>query len=151
MPIERAQIVALARRWIGTPFVHQASLKGAGCDCLGLVRGVWRELFGAEPEPMPSYRADWAELTGEELLYQGMARHCLAREAQSLRRGAALAPGSIVLIRLKPNGRAKHSAIAAAGDRIVHAYSGGAVTESALPPAWRRRIAFAFDFPGVTD
>lgn len=49
----RVRVVEIARRWIGTPYHHQASLKGVGCDCLGLVRGVYRELCGAEPEPMP--------------------------------------------------------------------------------------------------
>ena len=39
---DRTDIVAEARAWIGTPYRHQASLKGVGCDCLGLVRGVWR-------------------------------------------------------------------------------------------------------------
>jgi cell wall-associated NlpC family hydrolase len=38
--ISRSAIVAEARTWIGTPYRHQASLKGVGCDCLGLVRGV---------------------------------------------------------------------------------------------------------------
>src|SRR5688572_25297534 len=60
-PVRRDQIVAAARDWIGTPYRHQASLKGVGCDCLGLVRGVWREHYGAEPEAPPPYRADWAE------------------------------------------------------------------------------------------
>ena len=45
-----------ARGWIGTPYRHQASLKGVGCDCLGLVRGVWREVMGEEPEAPPAYR-----------------------------------------------------------------------------------------------
>ena len=40
--ISRRAILTEARDWIGTPYQHQASLKGAGCDCLGLVRGVWR-------------------------------------------------------------------------------------------------------------
>src|SRR3989338_4143365 len=55
-PLTRQAIVAAARSWIGTPYRHQASLKGAGCDCLGLVRGVWRELYGDEPEAPPPYR-----------------------------------------------------------------------------------------------
>ena len=41
-PLTRAAIVAEARAWIGTPYRHQASLKGIGCDCLGLLRGIWR-------------------------------------------------------------------------------------------------------------
>ena len=32
-------IVAAARTWIGTPYEHQASCRGAGTDCLGLLRG----------------------------------------------------------------------------------------------------------------
>lgn len=38
--VTRAAIVAEARRWLGTPYRHQASVIGAGADCLGLVRGV---------------------------------------------------------------------------------------------------------------
>jgi len=37
-------IVTHARAWVGTPFHHQARLKGKGCDCLGLVVGVVDEL-----------------------------------------------------------------------------------------------------------
>jgi hypothetical protein len=61
-------IIAAARGWKGTPYHHQASLKGVGCDCLGLIRGVWRELHGAEPEVMPAYTKDWNEATGAEAL-----------------------------------------------------------------------------------
>ena len=43
------EIVGAARAWLGTPYRHRASTPGAGCDCLGLVRGVWRTLYGAEP------------------------------------------------------------------------------------------------------
>ena len=46
------KVVLAARAWIGTPYLHQASVKGAGCDCLGLLRGVWRELRGEEPEQL---------------------------------------------------------------------------------------------------
>ena len=46
MSLARKDIVAETRDWIGTPYRHQASLKGVGCDCLGLVRGVWRNVIG---------------------------------------------------------------------------------------------------------
>jgi len=55
------KVLALAEPWIGTPYRHQASLRGVGCDCLGLIRGVWRELYGSEPELPPPYAPDWAE------------------------------------------------------------------------------------------
>ena len=46
-------MVAEARAWIGTPYVHQASVRGGGTDCLGLLRGVWRVVIGEEPETVP--------------------------------------------------------------------------------------------------
>lgn len=55
MTLAREEIVAEARRWIGTPYRHQASLCGVGCDCLGLLRGVWRALIGPEPERIGAY------------------------------------------------------------------------------------------------
>ena len=36
----RMDAVAEARAWLDTPFHHQASIKGAGCDCIGLIKGV---------------------------------------------------------------------------------------------------------------
>jgi NlpC/P60 family putative phage cell wall peptidase len=88
------RIVQIARTWIGTPYVHQASLKGVGCDCLGLLRGVWRELYGEEPEDVPPYSPDWAEATGAETLYMALKRH--AREI-AIRE---LAPGDVALFRM---------------------------------------------------
>ena len=54
-------IVNAARAWIGTPYLHQASLQGAGTDCLGLLRGIWRDCLGAEPVAVPAYTADWSK------------------------------------------------------------------------------------------
>jgi NlpC/P60 family putative phage cell wall peptidase len=50
-------IVAQARTWLGTPFHHQARLKGKGCDCLGLIVGVVDELGlkDVHDRPLSSY------------------------------------------------------------------------------------------------
>jgi NlpC/P60 family putative phage cell wall peptidase len=56
------RVIAIARSWLGTPYHDQASLRGVGCDCLGLARGVWREVVGPEPFPIPPYSR-----TGERL------------------------------------------------------------------------------------
>ena len=72
--ITRARVVALARGWIWTPYHHQASCRGVGADCLGLVRGVWRELYGFDAEPTPAYSRDWAEADGTESLLAGARR-----------------------------------------------------------------------------
>jgi cell wall-associated NlpC family hydrolase len=39
--MKRPDIVEEARSWLGTPYHHQAALKGVGCDCIGLLRGVY--------------------------------------------------------------------------------------------------------------
>ena len=50
------RLVSEARLWLGTPYVHQMACRGAGCDCLGLVRGVWRGVYGAETKNQQAYR-----------------------------------------------------------------------------------------------
>ncbi|THF69878.1 MAG: peptidase, partial [Sulfitobacter sp. SK025] len=75
MTLRQDLIVRSARSWIGTPYVHQSATKGAGCDCLGLLRGIWREVVGAEPEMIPAYSKDWSEPQGEERLWQAASRH----------------------------------------------------------------------------
>ena len=74
MTVSADQIVQSAREWIGTPYRHQASVRGAGADCLGLVRGVWRTLYGREPEIVPAYSYDWSEVQGKERLWAAAAR-----------------------------------------------------------------------------
>lgn len=144
MIIYRNAIVAETRRWIGTPYRHQASLRGVGCDCLGLVRGVWRAVVGDEPEQAPPYAPDWAKATCEESLADAAARHLIAIPPDGF------APGDVLLFRWRANLPAKHAAIVTAHGMMVHAHDGAAVAEVAIAPWWRRRLAFAFQFPGVT-
>lgn len=149
--VDRARIVLAARAWLGTPYRHQASLKGVGCDCLGLVRGVWRELYGAEPEIPPPYRPDWAETGVAETLLGAAVRHLVPAPPGAVR------AGDVLLFRMSPDACVKHCAIVSAarpGDpepRIIHAYWGRAVVESWLGPWWRRRLVAAFAFPHLSD
>jgi NlpC/P60 family putative phage cell wall peptidase len=145
MSIPRQVIVAETRRWIGTPYRHQASLEGVGCDCLGLVRGVWRAVIGEEPELAPPYAPDWAEATGNESLSDAAARHLISIPLVNI------APGDVLLFRWRAHMPAKHAAVVTAPGQMVHAHDGAAVAEVAIAPWWRRRLAFAFQFPGVTD
>jgi NlpC/P60 family putative phage cell wall peptidase len=165
----RTTIVTIARQWLGTPYHHQASLKGVGCDCVGLVRGVWRELYGHEPEPLPAYTRDWAEALGRETLLEAARRHLHevpAKQAQS---------GDILIFRWRRNTPAKHCAILASGRlpfpacgqtqgvrgsqggvpignaTVIHALEGTPVSEVSLSPWWRRHLAGAYRFPGIDD
>ena len=139
-----ADIVAAARGWIGTPYVHQASCKGAGADCLGLVRGVWREILGDEPLKLPAYTPDWSEASGDEALLTG-ARGLLTPIVPGDER-----PGDVIVFRMRHGAVAKHLGVLAAtgrGARFIHAYSGHGVVESPLTPPWARRIVAYFRFP----
>ena len=136
--------VDVARGWIGTPYVHQASVKGAGCDCLGLLRGVWREVLGAEPEPVPAYSMDWSEPQGDERLWQAAKRHLLVKPVSQA------APGDVLLFRMRDGSVAKHVGLQARTGReasFIHAYAGHGVVESALSAPWARRVVARFAFP----
>jgi NlpC/P60 family putative phage cell wall peptidase len=139
----RGAVLREARRWIATPYRHQASCRGAGCDCLGLVRGIWRALYGAEPESVPPYTPDWAEVAGAETLREAALRHLVEIDR------AAAKPGDVLLFRPDLKGPAKHCAILSGPDRIIHAYWGQAVAETALTPWWKRRCVAAFAFPDL--
>jgi NlpC/P60 family putative phage cell wall peptidase len=145
MTVTRDDIVALARQWLGTPYHHQASRKGVGCDCLGLVRGVWRELFGSEPEQPEPYSADWAEATGTEAMLLAARRHFNERALEDLR------PGDVVVFRIRTGRMAKHAAVVSAPGHMIHAQEGVPVSEVPISHWWRRRIAGVFAFPGVSD
>lgn len=139
------QVVAEARRWIGTPYQHQCSVQGAGCDCLGLVRGIWRAVIGAEPEAMPAYTQDWAEPSGQEVL--------LAAALRWLQPQPTAAAGDVLLFRMRDGSIAKHLGIAAetgASASFIHAYTGHGVIESPLSGPWVRRIVARFAFPEGT-
>ena len=136
-------VIAAARAWLGTPYHDQASLRGVGCDCLGLARGVWRDLVGAEPQPIPPYSRDWGETGVREVLAEG-ARAMMIEISL-----AQIGPGARVLFRMAPRAIAKHVGILTAPDRFIHAYDRLGVIEEALTTAWVRRIAFAFRFPAA--
>ena len=137
-------IVAAARGWTGTPYRHQASLKGVGCDCLGLVRGVWRDIYGAEPETPPPYGPGWAESSSEERFAAAGFRHLVPVDA------AEMQPGDVLLFRWRPHLPAKHAAILTVPTRMIHAHDGLAVCEVTFSAWWRDHLAFVFRFPDLT-
>lgn len=144
--MREAPEVTIARGWISTPYRHQGSLKGVGCDCLGLIRGVWRELYGIEPELPGPYGMDWAERSGEERLLQAAERHCGAQIAHR-----DMQPGDLILFRWRAGCAAKHVGILSAEDRFIHAYEPAGVIESTLVPSWKKRIAGVFRFPPIPE
>ncbi len=55
----RAAVLAEARTWIGTPFHHEARVKGAGVDCLMLLAEVYERAGVIEHVDVPHYPPDW--------------------------------------------------------------------------------------------
>ena len=136
--------VAEARLWIGTPYVHQAAARGAGTDCLGLLRGVWCALYGAEPETVPAYTEDWAEPSNSEELWQAAGRWLVEVSRREVR------VGDVLLFRMRAGSVAKHLGIVSAAGpeaNFIHAYTGHGVTQSPLSAPWLRRVAAKFEFP----
>ena len=136
-----ADIFAAARSWLGTPYHHQAAVKGAGCDCLGLVRGVYEELYGKPAEAPPPYSRDWAEASAIETMIEAARRHLVPVDLHDAR------AGDVVIFRLRSGAMAKHAAILSGEQRMIHAMEGAPACEVHINSWWRRRMAAAFRFP----
>jgi NlpC/P60 family putative phage cell wall peptidase len=139
--LARAAIVTEARLWIGTPYRHQASLRGTGCDCLGLVRGVWRAVIGDEPAIVPPYTPDWAEANGKEVLIDAGNQHFIPVPDKLYQ------PSDVLMFRWKEHLPAKHLAIVASSTTMIHAHDGACVCEVPLARGWIRRVVAVFAFP----
>jgi len=141
---DAAAIVAQARQWLGTPYVHQMAVRGVGCDCLGLARGVATELGLATPTKIPVYSKDWNEIAGCETLLDGLAGYAHRREPGE----TDVRPGDLVCFRMRPTAIAKHVAIACGADRMIHARERYGVIEVPISAFWKARLVAIFTLNG---
>lgn len=133
------RVVAEAREWIGTPYRHQHATKGAGCDCLGLLRGVYRAVVGPEPETPPPYSPSWGEAGDREFMLEAAGRH-LAPVASG-----DWQPGDVLVFRMRRSMIAKHCGILSDTERFIHADAvSRKVHETHLTDKWRSRVAGVF-------
>jgi NlpC/P60 family putative phage cell wall peptidase len=142
LSFNRAHIVDTARGWLGTPYHHQAYLKHIGADCLGLLRGMYIELYGTDPEKPPTYSESWGEANPDELLLKAASSHLIAAPYEGW------LPGDVLVFRVKNAASAKHCAIALGADQMIHAVSNRCVMQTTIG-AWGGRVAGVFMFPGV--
>lgn len=140
MKSDSEKIITVTRAWIGTPYRHQASRLGAGCDCLGLLRGVWREMVGDEPARMPAYRADWRDPVNAGALSRAAQTYLIERNGEP-------EPGDVVLFKMLRNAPPKHCGIMISDTVFVHAQEQIGVVEANLTDAWHRRISGIYRFP----
>jgi NlpC/P60 family putative phage cell wall peptidase len=140
----RFDIVSIARTWLGTPYHYQASLRGVGTDCIGLVRGIYRELYGLDAETPPAYSRDWAEGQGRETLIEAARRHLIEIPKTDA------SPGDVLVFRYRAGALAKHAGVMAHPRTMIHAMEGAPVCEVALSAWWRRHLAATFAFPSLS-
>ncbi|WP_454273303.1 peptidase [Roseovarius sp. MBR-154] len=136
---DRRAVIAAALAWRGTPWHRAASLRGVGCDCVGLIRGVVRDVTGVDI-PAPPWSPDWPTATPEPLI--AAARRWLL----PLDPGAAH-PGDVVTLRLG-HLRAAHAGILVPGG-IVHATERAGVVRVSVPPG--RGITTAWAIPAAPE
>jgi NlpC/P60 family putative phage cell wall peptidase len=150
-------VVAEARLWLGTPYRHQAHVRGIGSDCIGLIGGVALELG------LPSGRA-WAndpEVKGygktpdPDMLLSACERHLVPIDDAAL--------GDIYLMAWED--RPRHFAILSQPGYVIHAYAllrrvvetpitgewrEGVTWQSLIVSAWRyREVVGSADLVGV--
>jgi NlpC/P60 family putative phage cell wall peptidase len=135
-------IVGVARLWLGTPYVRGAAVRGVGCDCVGLARGVWADVTGAErPPEAPAWRPDWAVAWPRRLMDLGRA-HMLVLDP------SAASAGDLVALRPASRARPAHVGILSDGGGFIHASEARGVVEVPLS-AWAARIVWAARFPAA--
>ncbi len=109
---------------------------------MGLIRAIWREIYGDEPVGLPAYTPDWNETSGSEELLDALRKYLAPVDRMQT--------GDVLAFRMRPGSVAKHLAVVSdlqPNGMIIHAYSGHGVVETPLSPAWQRRIAGIFRFP----
>jgi NlpC/P60 family putative phage cell wall peptidase len=135
------QIITTARTWLGTPYHHQGSVKGVGCDCVGLVRGVYREVYNVEPPELINYSVDWGDANGNEDMVEAANKYLIPIKVEDAD------AGSVILIRWKLRRVAKHCMILTSKEKAIHAYNNAPVSEIWLNQWWRDKIVYAYNFP----
>jgi NlpC/P60 family putative phage cell wall peptidase len=145
MKIKRQDIVSVARTWINTPYHHQASLKNVGCDCIGLLIGVWKELIGELPTEPPIYSPQWHLHQKESQLIKVLKETYGFVEITS-----SYPPAGSVLCMGLERGPAHHAGISTGEGTFVHSYSlSKKVVEVTLDSSWKKRLHAVLDYPEV--
>lgn len=135
----RRRVVAEAESWLGTPFHHEARVKGAGVDCLMLLAEVYERAGIVERVKPPHYPPDWHYHRDVERYVEGLLRYVRPiNEPPS--------PGDIALFRY---GRTfSHGVIVVEWPRIIHAYWNVGVVwgDATLNPLKDREVRFFTPF-----
>lgn len=141
----RAEIVAEARSWLGTPWVHQHCMKGVAVDCAQLVMAVARQCGVADP----LLRVFEYGREPDGTIMKTCGEHMDQITIDELR------PGDVVSVAL--DHQPQHVGIVGdyvhGGLSLIHASSAGKreVIESRLVFSRRFKFVAGFRFRGLTD
>lgn len=153
-PCERSRAVALARSWIGTPYVLGGRVRGAGCDCATLLAEYLIAIgaaSAAELEDLGFYSHDWFCHASSERYLLRLMRYARAAAETVCRAGVDARPGALVLFRVAGSKRFNHGAIVTRWPFGVHAVD-PRVKESDLTQHYLTafRVMEVFD-PGLRE
>ena len=136
------KIETVARSWIGTPYRHQCSVKGKGADCLGLVRGIWGELYGQSVSGLYDYDPFWFQHSQEERLLEGLERNLNPIDQ--------IQSGCVLCFRLFAHRPASHLGVVVGFENsfaLIHSLPRRGVVEVPFTQSWASRCAAQFSFP----
>jgi cell wall-associated NlpC family hydrolase len=143
MMVSRAEVIAAARTWIGTPFHHQARQKGVGVDCVGLTIGVALELGLVDEDTVKTLPIDYKPHPDPKLMRQLLCDNMNAVWPPQ--------PGDWIYISM-PNNLPTHVALVTGKGSIIHADSHcKQVAEHPFPDSFLRIARGAFAYRGVSD
>jgi NlpC/P60 family putative phage cell wall peptidase len=144
--MKRADIVIVARQWLGTRWQHQASAIGMATDCVGFVVGV--ALMLGSPEARAFMARPECRSYGRQP-DPAMVLRVASELMDPIDRDAAQ-PGDVLLMRF--NAGPQHLGFLTTLDPpyMIHAYAGARrVVEHGIDSVWRSRIVGAYSLRGV--
>lgn len=146
--ITNQDVVQEALEWVGTPYHHRTALKQKGVDCIGLILGVYAQIFNEELFPrseLPIYSPDWRDATKRDNMLI-LARKHFKRVPKGQEQ-----PGDVRMFRMKHDSICKHCAFQINDFEILHAYSGHKVCIGELTKVWKLRTVETFRFKNLTE
>lgn len=142
----RAELIAEAERWLDpvTRWVHQASCRGVGADCIGFIAGVAAACGSAEAQRFlatPAWRS-YGRHPAPEFLFT------VCDELMDRTPVSAAEPGDVLVFNCGRH--PMHFALLAAAGQMIHAWLGARrVCRHRLDAEWRSRLVRAYRIRGV--
>lgn len=134
MSMQREQLLAVARSWLGTPYHHQGRVRGIGADCIGFITGVIAQASGRQVQA-PIHYGRYPDPAG------ALAAIAASGEGTPIDPAAAL-PADVVYMRIAR--QPQHFGFVSTQGRILHCVEPAGVVEVDLSAWMRQRILYAW-------